>query len=61
MPPKLFAPLLLIAAAAFGQNVVLSELPGGLKGQIIMLAKNTDSLSIAVKITERGREPGRCS
>ena len=55
MPTKFLAPFLLLAAsAAFGQDVILSELPGGLKGEIIMLAKKNGTVSIAVKITNVG-------
>jgi hypothetical protein len=50
--------LLLIAAAAFGQDVILSQFPGGLKGEIIMLAKNKNFLSIAVKITNEAGSRG---
>ena len=59
MPTKFLAPfLLLVASAAFGQDVILSQLPGGLKGEIIMLAKKNGTVSIAVKITNEAGSRG---
>lgn len=48
----------LLASAAFGQDVILSQLPGGLKGEIIMLAKKNGAVSIAVKITNEAGSRG---
>jgi hypothetical protein len=64
MPTKFLAPFLLLAASAAGQNTPIpvelptSQLPGGLKGEITMLAKNKGILSIAVKITNEGGSRG---
>ena len=57
MPTKFLAPFLLLVASAAAQNTPIpeeiptSQLPGGLKGEIILLAKNGNQLNIAVKIT----------
>lgn len=57
MPTKFLALFLLLVASAAPQNTPIPEeipasrLPGGLKGEIAMLANNRNLLNIAVKIT----------